>query len=190
MTVAVDTIFVQLWFLFAIQSHDTITTACNKLATVSIPTWTRLLHLQLLLRIADSAKTVNRSAQTIKFFTWLHAQYTKAISTLHGHVHVGKVNSLRGRCIKRLQEINTPTRVHLRVCPCVNYYHKGCTYWILLAIRVHGTLQGHRLVRPKSTTYFSIWLGKDRSLYWSNGKDRHISWTVHNDNRTIHANSW
>ena len=65
MIVAADTFFVQLWFLLVIQNHDTITTVCNTLTTVSIPTWTRLLQLQLHLWIADLAKTVNRSAQTI-----------------------------------------------------------------------------------------------------------------------------
>ena len=64
MIVAADTVFVQLWFLLAIQNHDTIAAVCNRLAIVLIPTRIRQLQLQLLLRIADSAKTVNRSAQT------------------------------------------------------------------------------------------------------------------------------
>ena len=63
MIVAADTVFVQLWFLLAIQNHDTIAAVCNRLAIVLIPT--RIRQVQLLLRIADSAKTVNRSAQTI-----------------------------------------------------------------------------------------------------------------------------
>ena len=39
-------VLVQLWFLLAIQNHNTIAAVCNRLATVSIPTRTRLLLLR------------------------------------------------------------------------------------------------------------------------------------------------
>ena len=65
MIVATNTVFVQLWFLLAIQNHDTIAAVCNRPVIVSIPTRIRQLQLQLFLWIADLVKTVNRSAQTI-----------------------------------------------------------------------------------------------------------------------------
>ena len=105
--VAADATFVQLWFLLAIQNHDTITAVCNRLATVSIPTQTRLLQLKLFLPITDlainsqSLRPNNLCKICPLIFTWLAAQYTIAISTLHCSLLL----AFRGCCIYSLTGI-------------------------------------------------------------------------------------